>query len=133
MSLVIIMNVLKRFKVRKMYKAKIKQLPDENLSILVNETIKLYPETIDISDGQVRGKKGFWSRNLADARLNAENLNISASKETDYMIWAIYGELHTKSIELFRMGLKSVYVLDLNRNEIIKRYIKAYLEAEIHS
>ena len=116
-----------------MYKAKIKQLPDENLSILVNETIKLYPETIDISDGQVRGKKGFWSRNLADARLNAENLNISASKETDYMIWAIYGELHTKSIELFRMGLKSVYVLDLNRNEIIKRYIKAYLEAEIHS
>lgn len=133
MSLVIIMNVLKRFKVRKMYKAKIKQLPDENLSILVNETIKLYPETIDISDGQVREKKGFWSRNLADARLNAENLNISASKETDYMIWAIYGELHTKSIELFRMGLKSVYVLDLNRNEIIKKYIKAYLEAEIHS
>lgn len=127
------MNVLKRFKVRKIYKAKIKQLPDENLSILVNETLKLYPETIDISDGQVRGKKGFWSRNLADARLNAENLNISASKETDYMIWAIYGELHTKSIELFRMGLKSVYVLDLNRNEIIKRYIKAYLEAEIHS
>ena len=127
------MNVLKRFKVRKMYKAQIKQLPDENLSILVNETLKLYPETIDISDGQVRGKKGFWSRNLADARLNAENLNISASKETDYMIWAIYGELHTKSIELFRMGLKSVYVLDLNRNEIIKRYIKAYLEAEIHS
>ena len=127
------MNVLKRFKVRKMYKAKIKQLPDENLSILVNETIKLYPETIDISDGQVREKKGFWSRNLADARLNAENLNISASKETDYMIWAIYGELHTKSIELFRMGLKSVYVLDLNRNEIIKKYIKAYLEAEIHS
>ena len=49
------------------------------------------------------------------------------------MIWAIYGELHTKSIELFRMGLKSVYVLDLNRNEITKRYIKAYLEAEIHS
>ena len=133
MSLVIIMNVLKRFKVRKMYKAQIKQLPDENLSILVNETIKLYPETIDISDGQFRGKKGFWSGNLADARLNAENLNISASKETDYMIWAIYGELHTKSIELFRMGLKSVYVLDLNRNEIIKRYIKAYMEAEIHS
>ena len=127
------MNVLKRFKVRKMYKAQIKQLLDENLSILVNETIKLYPETIDISDGQFRGGKGFWSRNLADARLNAENLNISASKETDYMIWAIYGELHTKSIELFRMGLKSVYVLDLNRNEIIKRYIKAYLEAEIHS
>ena len=133
MGLVIIMNVLKRFKVRKIYKAQIKQLPDENLSILVNETLKLYPETIDISDGQVRGKKGFWSRNLADARLNAENLNISASKETDYMIWAIYGELHTKSIELFRMGLKSVYLLDLNRNEIIKRYIKAYLEAEIHS
>ncbi len=126
------MNVFKWFKLRKMYKAQIKQLPDENLNILVNETIKLYPEIIDISDGKLRGKKGFWSRNLAEARLNAENLNISDSKETDYMIWAIYGELHTKSIEHFRIGLKSVSVTELNYSEIIKRYIKACLEADIH-
>ena len=126
------MNVFKFFKIRKMYKVQIKELPNENISILLNETIKLYPETIDISDGELRGKKGFWSKNLSNAFHNAEDLNVLNSKETDSMSFAIYGELHTKSLENFRIGVKSVSVSELNRNKIIKRYIKACLKADLY-
>ena len=126
------MNVFRWFKFRKIYKAQIRELPDENLNTLFNETIKLYPEIIDISDGEIRGKNGFWSENLSDAWHNAEELNESHSQETDAMIWAIYCELHTKSIKNFRTGIKLVSISELSCDEIIKRYIKNYLETEFY-
>ncbi len=126
------MNVYQWFKIRKMHQAQIKELPDENLDSLLNETIKLYPEIIDISDGELRGKKGFWSKNLSAAWHNAEEINEPYSQEIDFMIWAIYGEFHAKSIENFRKGIESVSISELSRSEIIKRYIKDSLKANIY-
>lgn len=126
------MNILQWVKFKKLYRKQVKVLQNKTLDLLVDETIKLYPETIDISDGELRSKKGFWSKNLSDAFHKAEDLNVSDSTETDFMIWAIYGELHTKSRENFSKGIKSVSVLELNRSKIIKRYIKDCSEANIY-
>lgn len=128
MYLVIMMNVFKWFKIRKIYK---EQSNNNALGLLFDETIKFFPEIIDVSDGELRGKKGFYSNSLSDVWHNVQDFNVSNSIETDFMIWAIYGELHTKSIQNFKKRIKLVRVSELNRSKILKGYIKECLEADV--
>lgn len=124
------MKISQWFKFRRKYNKQIKKLPDKSAEKIIETTFNLYPNEIDISDGELRGKKGFWSENLSYALHNAEEQNIPYSQEINFMIWAVYGELHTKSIGNFKNGIMKVCLSELNRDTIIKRYIKALSEAD---
>ncbi len=126
------MKIAQWFKIRRMYSEQIKKLPDKSVEKLIERTFDLYPKLIDIADGELRSKKGFYSKNLSDARLNAEELNMPHSEEIDFMIWAVYGELHTKSIENFKKGIKTVNLSELSYIEISRRYIKSCLKADLY-
>lgn len=126
------MKLYQWLKIKKAYNEQIKKLPDEEVEKLIEKAFKLYPQKIDISDGELRGKKGFWSKNLSDAWLNAEELNMPHSKEIDFMIWAVYGELHRKSIENLKKGIKTVGLSELSHIEISIRYIKSCLKADLY-
>ncbi len=124
------MKLYQWLKNKKAYNKQIKNLPDENTEKLIEKVFALYPQIIDISDGELRDNNGFWSANLSDARHHAEESNVPYSQEIDFMIWAVYGELHTKSIENFKKGIKAINLSELNHIEISKRYIKSCLKAE---
>ena len=127
------MNIFKWMKFKIKYREKIKDLSDESLEPLIEKTIRLFPETIDISDGSLQGKQGFYSKKLSDAWHNAEVLNEPYSGEIDFMIWAIYGVLHSKSKEKYKKGFMSVNVLSLSYDKIKERYIKSSLEADVYN
>ena len=122
-----IMNLLKKIKPRKRYKNLIRNLPDKELKELVEQALALLPASIDISDGEIRGKNGFFSQNLSVAWQQAEKRNLPHSQELDFMLWAVYGALHEKSIQNFKNGTASVYLSELNCTDICKRYIKETL------
>ena len=126
------MKIAQWFKIRRMYSEQIKKLPDKSVEKLIERTFDLYPKLIDIADGELRSKKGFYSKNLSDAWHNAKELNKSHSEEVDFMIWAVYGELHTKSIENFKKGIMTVSLLELSHNKISRRYIKSRLKDSMH-
>jgi hypothetical protein len=126
------MKLYRWLKIKREYTKQIKNLPDTKTEKLVEKALKLYPQEIDISDGKLRDKKGFWSNNLSDARHNAEELNTAHSQDVDFMIWAIYSELHEKSLENFKRGIKTVSLSELSHIEISKRYIKSCLEADLY-
>ena len=126
------MKLYQWLKIKKAYNEQIKKLPDEEVEKLIEKAFKLYPQKIDISDGELRGKNAFWSKKLSDAFHNAEELNTPDSEEIDFMIWAVYGELHTKSIENFKKGIMTVSLSDLSYNEISRRYIKSRLQADMY-
>lgn len=124
------MNLSQWLKIRRKYREKIKELPDRELEKIIDNTFKLYPQVIDISDGQLRGQKGFWSKNLSDAWHNAGDKNVTDSEKVDLMIWAVYCELHTKSVKNFKLGINKVDLSELSRNKIAKRYIRSCLESD---
>ena len=123
------MKIYQWLKIKKVYNEQIKKLPDKEVEKLIERTLDLYPQFIDISDGELRGKKGFWSVKLSDAFHNAQALNMPRSEEIDFMIWAVYGELHTKSTENFKKGIMTVRLSELSHNKISRRYIKSRLKA----
>ena len=118
------------FKIK--HNEQIKKSPDKFVEKLIEKTFELYPQVIDISDGELRGKKGFWSENLSDAWHNAMDLNIPYSEELDFMIWAVYCELHTKSRENFKKGIMAVNLSELRNNKVSRQYIKSWLKADIY-
>ncbi len=124
------MNLCQWLKIRRIYREKTKKLPDKELEKIIDSTLDLYPQFIDISDGELRSKKGFWSKNLSDAWHNASDKNKPYSEKVDLMIWAIYCELHTKSIKNFKLGINKVDLSELSHLEISKRYIRSYLESD---
>lgn len=126
------MNLCQRLKISRIYREKIKKLPDKELEKIIDNALALYPRFIDISDGELRSKKGFWSENLSDAWHNASDKNIPYSEKVDFMLWAIYGELHAKSIKNFKTGINRVDLSELSHLEISKRYIRSYLKSDKH-
>ena len=121
------MKSFQRLKIQKTYNKQ-----NEEAEKLIEKVFELYPQEIDISDGELRGKNGFWSKKLSDAFHNAEELNTPDSKEIDFMIWAVYSELHAKSLENFEKGIKIVKLSELSHIEISRRYIKSCLKADLY-
>ena len=126
------MNIIQWLKLKRKYNKQIKKLPDKSFEKLIEKTIRLFPEIIDISDGCLEGKKSFFSKRLSDAWHNAEVLSDSESEDVNFMIWAIYCELHKRSIENFKNGIMSVSLSELSDDKISRRYIKNWLEADMY-
>ena len=102
----------------------------ENIEKLIQDTLKLFPEEIDISDGELRNDNGFFSQKLSKAWHSAEDKNAITGNDVDFMIWSVFGLLHKMSRENFSKGIYSVSLNDINHEELKQEYKKALQEAE---
>ena len=102
----------------------------ENIEKLIQDTLKLFPEEIDISDGELRNDNGFFSQKLSKAWHSAEDKNAITGNGVDFMIWSVFGLLHKMSRENFSRGIYSVSLNDINHEELKQEYKKALQEAE---
>ena len=102
----------------------------ENIEKLIQDTLKLFPEEIDISDGELRNDNGFFSQKLSKAWHSAEDKNAITGNDVDFMIWSVFGLLHKMSRENFSKGIYSVSLNDINHEELKQKYKKALKEAE---
>ena len=102
----------------------------ENIEKLIQDTLKLFPEEIDISDGKLRNDNGFFSQKLSKAWHSAEDRNAITCNDVDFMIWSVFGLLHKMSRENFSKGIYSVSLNDINHEELKQEYKKALQEAE---
>ena len=102
----------------------------ENIEKLIQDTLKLFPEEIDISDGELRNDNGFFSQKLSKAWHSAEDRNAITGNDVDFMIWSVFGLLHKMSRENFSKGIYSVSLNDINHEELKQEYKKALQEAE---
>ena len=55
----------------------------ENIEKLIQDTLKLFPEEIDISDGELRNDNGFFSQKLSKAWHSAEDKNAIAINDPE--------------------------------------------------
>ena len=101
-----------------------------NTESLIVETLKLFPEVIDIADVELRAKNCFFSQTLSDAVRKAESSNGILGNNIEFMIWAIYRLLHKKSRENFRNGIHKVLVEEIKIKDIESEYQKVLKEAE---
>ena len=102
----------------------------EDVELLIKHTLTLFPNHIDISDGEVSSDNGFFSRNLSAVWWGAEDKNGNDYDDVAFMIWAIYGLLHRKSRENYLKGIYTVTLDELSLDSIEKAYRKAVEEAE---
>lgn len=102
----------------------------ENIENLIKDTVKLFPEIIDISDGELRDDDGFFSWELSKAWHRAEESTGTTGKDIDFMIWSIFRVLHRKSRENFSKEIYSVSLSDIDMEELKKEYQKVIEEAE---
>ena len=103
----------------------------DNIKSLIERALALFPDIIDISDGELRNDNGFFSTNLSDAWNGAEDKNGVTNNDVAYMIWAIYGLLHRKSRENYSKGIYTVNLSELSIDSIEKEYIKVKNETSI--
>lgn len=99
--------------------------------LLTASTIQLFPETIDFSDGELRENDGFFSMNLSKAWSQAEAQNTANDEWVDFMIWSIYGVLHRRCSQLFKVGVYTINVNELDYHEINAKYVQNLLVAGI--
>lgn len=97
---------------------------------LLEYAISLYPDEVDISDGELRGGTGFWCKNISDAWHNAEDKDTENREDVNFMLWAIYGVLHRKCREDFAKGIYKVRLSDLSHEDIINKYNEECIAAE---
>ena len=101
----------------------------ENVQLLIKHTLTLFPDRIDISDGEVR-EEGFWCKNLSTAWWEAEDKNGDDGNDVAFMIWAIYGLLHRKSRANYLKGIYTVALDELSWDSIKKEYCRVIEDAE---
>ncbi len=102
---------------------------DKSTVTLIENSLKLFPNTLDFSDGELMDDNGFFSNNLFKAWNNAEKQNTPKDENIDFMIWSIYGVLHRKCRDLFELGVYSLNINELDHNEINVKYIRDCLDS----
>ena len=128
----IIINIIKKIINRYKYKKFIKQPINKSVVALIDRSLKLFPNTIDFSDGELMDDNGFYSNTLSKAWNNAEVQNVSKDENVDFMIWSIFGVLHKKCRCLFESGVYSINIIELDYNEIYSEYIHNCLESNVN-
>ena len=103
----------------------------ENIKALAEKTLALFPDIIDISDGEVMDDNGFFSKNLSDAWDKAEDRNGVTGNDVAFMIWAIFGLLHRKSRENYLKGIYTVTLNEISIESIEKEYKNVIEESDL--
>ena len=120
-------KTINRYKYRKL----IKQPINKSVIALIEKSLKLFPDTIDFSDGELSGYNGFYSNTLSKAWDRAEDQNISKDENIDFMLWSIYGVLHKKCRCVFEQGVYLINVYELDYTEIYREYIMDCLDSDM--
>ena len=102
------------------------------ISELISKCINLFPETIDISDGDLRGDDGFYSKNLSNAWDDAEK-GVVAGSDIDFMIWSIYKILHRLARKKFQNNGYQMLISEVNIEDISQEYIDVINDADKNS
>lgn len=89
---------------------------------LFKNTLKLFPEIIDISDGELRGDGGLFSQTLSNVWRLAEKTTEVSKPDADFMIFSIFRLLHKKDRENYAEGIYSVSLDEIDIKEIKKEY-----------
>ena len=105
----------------------------QDLKVLINKTLNLFPHVIDISDGELGTDNGFYSKKLSTAWRRAEDKNGVVNNDVAFMIWSIFGLLHRKSRANFCNGIYNVCLNEITYQDIESEYKKVLKEAEIKS
>ena len=103
----------------------------ENIKPLAEKTLVLFPDIIDISDGELRSDNGFFSKNLSDAWHKAEDKNGITGNDVDFMIWAIFGLLHRKSRENYSKDIHKVTLKEISIESIEEEYKNVIKESDL--
>ena len=95
---------------------------------LTAKSLQLWPESIDISDGEIKSGFGFYSYNLTIAWWDADE---KACKDDDirFMVGAIFGALCKIVRKKFINGEHIVSIRELNVDDIEQRYQEAVKRA----
>ncbi len=102
----------------------------ENIEILIKDTLKLFPEVIDISDGELGNDNGFFSQELSNAWHRAEESTGTTGCDIDFMIWSVFRVLHKMCRENFTKGIYNTFLNDIKYEELKQEYKKVLQEAE---
>ena len=102
----------------------------ENIKLLIETTLALFPDSIDISDGELLSGNGFFSKKLSDAWHCAEDRNGAMGNDVDFMIWAIFRLLHTKSRKNYSKGIYTVTLNEISIDSIENEYNKVIKESD---
>ena len=94
----------------------------EYIENLIKDTFKLFPEIINISDGELRDDDGFFSCELSKAWHRAEESTGTTGKDIDFMIWSIFRVLHRKGRENFVHGIYCVSLNEIDMEELQMEY-----------
>ena len=120
-------KIINRYK----YKKLIQRAISKSVITLIEKSLKLFPDTIDFSDGELRDNNGFYSNTLSNAWDHAEDQNISEDENIDFMLWSIYGVLHKKCRCMFEQGVYLINVYELDYTEIYREYIMDCLDSDM--
>ena len=102
----------------------------EDIENLIRDTFKLFPEAIDISDGELRDDDGFFSQELSKSWHRAEDKNTVTGNDVDFMIWSIFRVLHRKSRKNFAHGIYCVSLNEIDMEELQIEYQTVLKESE---
>lgn len=101
-----------------------------NIQKLAEDALKLFPSTIDISDGELRGDNGFYSASLSNAWDEAEKKNGVSGNDMDFMIWSVFKLLHIKSRDFFAKGIYNVSLEDIEMYDLKAEFNKVMKKAK---
>jgi hypothetical protein len=95
------------------------------------QTLEMYPEKIDISDGKISiesGSEGFHSKNLISYYEAAEEKAGLAGEWESLFVWIIFQSLHEKAKTLFKNGIVKIE-RDVDE-DMVSRFLRANLKQE---
>lgn len=97
---------------------------------IYSETLSLWPEHIEISDGKDINKEGGFFLNLSEAWRKAEQQAENLTDWHQLMVWAIFSELHSIAIKSYLEGKSKVLVLECNAENTEKFFAENLYNSE---
>jgi len=97
---------------------------------LYNETIKLWPTTINIEDGKLIGNEGGFFPALKTSWDNAEVKSDNLSEWHALMVWAIYGDFHDQAKRNKKNGISEITVSALNLKNVEKIFTESLFSSD---
>jgi len=83
---------------------------------IYQQTIKLWPATIDVSDGRQVSEKGFYFSHLSAAWDKAEQK--AQGEWQELMVWTIFKELHKNAKILLKEGKSELLIKSLDLTKV---------------
>ena len=95
-----------------------------NFTTIYAETITLWPNEIDISDGRNLDRDGGYFPYLSEQWSKAEKQAEDLSDWHKLMVWAIFSELHQQAIEACEKGDKELVIADCDLQNIERIFVE---------